>query len=107
MKKDQGQSLIEFIIFVIPVVLMLVLVAKLFGSEWSRAQCAYLVFEKTHAKRIGKPNLQLPISVPFFLQNSLNVHIHVEEKKDRWRGIGKCGDVREEVDLPKLENAKW
>ena len=90
-----GQVLIEFVLFLCPVVILLVLAGRLFHDEWNLAQCAHLTFEATHARRIGLTPARSSFS------------IRVEEESDRWRGRGVCGNSKETVELPKLEAAIW
>ena len=93
--KLSGQALVEFTVFIGPVVTMLFVSAKVLRDEWNQAQCAYITFESTHAARIGR-------SPP---QSSF--YIELTELGDRWIGIGNCSKAREEVELPKLESAEW
>ncbi len=91
----KGQTLIEFVIFSVISSLTVILAVKLLQSEWQRSQCAYLVFESTYFRLIGRPNLKsrIPVSITEF-SNSV-------------RGVGYCGNMKEEVELPLLESAQW
>ena len=92
---SQGQTLTEFIASIGLVVLAILGSASLFQAEWHRAQCAYLVFETTHAQLTGRK--------PPFSQ----VHVQILESDNDFTGEARCGQARERVSLPKLENAEW
>ena len=63
------------------------------GAQWRRTQCAYLVFEQTHAARLGRraPSIGMPSG------------FRIIRGPDGIRGQARCGDALEEVFLPWLE----
>ena len=92
---SQGQSLVEFIISLMLSLTCLLMVGSYFRSIGLKSQCAYFVFEKTHAHLIG--------AVP----TRVSVPIQIHESSFQVTGEGKCGRAVERVDLPKLESAQW
>jgi hypothetical protein len=91
----RGQTLIEFIFSSALVMLAIGGSGWLFKAEWQRAKCAYIVFEKTHAKIVGSADPE-PQELVFF-----------SESEDGLSGESTCGQARERVSLPKLERASW
>jgi hypothetical protein len=65
--------------------------AGLFQHEWNRARCAYLVFEATHARLVGRDFGTREVNL---LEDSVSV-----------RGEAICGNAHEAVELPRLDPA--
>ena len=95
MPNSEGQTLIEFVFSSALVVLTVAGAGFLFKAEWQRAKCAYVVFEKTHAKVVGSGDPVPGVPVTF------------EETEDGVSGSALCGRAQERVSLPKLEKASW
>ena len=92
---SHGQALVEFVLSLALVIIALVGVVGVLRLEWQRARCAYWVFEKVHAERIGA----LPPRSRLF--------VRIESTDHGISGEGRCGSVRERIELPFLESAQW
>src|SRR5689334_4354782 len=95
LRRSSGQALLEFIFLSILVCVTFLSVGALLRDEWKKCQCAYVVFERTHAYLTGRQNI---LSAP---------GVKVLELEDRVEGIGRCGRALERVELPILEYAEW
>jgi hypothetical protein len=82
-----GQSVIEFCLSCGALISFLSGCTFVLNSQWNRARCAYLVFEKAHQRLIC---------------GSSDSH-HGQGVQE----LGVCGEVEERVDLPWLEYARW
>ena len=91
---NHGQSLLEFSIASLVLFSFFVSVTAVLKLQWHRAQCAYLVFEKTHLALIRASAQSISGS-------------GVLLGEDGVQGRGYCGGVLERVDLPWLEKAQW
>jgi len=98
--ETSGQSLVEFLLGLIPVTLVLAGAVILLKAQWDRIRCAHLVFEKTHEQMIKG---ETPLSGPIGISGDAIV----AETPTGFIGKAVCGNSRERVELPKLENAKW
>ena len=92
---SQGQALVELLLSSTLVMLCIAGSGWLFKLEWDRARCAYVVFEKTHAKVVGASDPEP------------RVFVALEESEAGVSGSARCGQAREEVSLPHLEQAVW
>ena len=93
-KGSKGQALVEFTLCAMIANVALTLAAFLLQSQWNRGKCAYLVFESVHSQLVGR-------SYPVYS------NIKIQETEDRVIGVGRCGNSKERVELPKLEAAEW
>ena len=88
---QKGQTLLEFTVSAAMLALVISGSGWLLRVEWERSRCAFLVFEKTHARLTGTnpPRTQ--------------VRIIIREKPDSVEGEGKCGNSIEHVEFDRLE----
>jgi hypothetical protein len=96
--RQQGQTLIEFLLSSGLVVVVLAGAGWLLRVHWERSKCVYIVFEKTHARLNGvsRPTLQGP-------------PVRLTESPDHVTGEATCGPLRqpEQVRLRKLKPGLW
>ncbi len=91
---DRGQSLLEFLIWLVPIAVMLAMGGSLARIEWNRLQCAYQVFEQTHDRLVGRwPGTH----------SLRTIQVTIEETREKVHGRGKCGEVTENVILYRLQ----
>ncbi len=91
---ERGQALIEFCLGSFIAGIALVGSGLILRAEFNRAQCAYAVFEKTHAALIGGMD-----PLPLF-------HA-VIQREPNVVGRALCGRAHEEVALPEIESGPW
>lgn len=92
---NQGQTLTEFAFLALIASTVLTVAALLLRTAWFRGECAYFVFETTHARLMKRD----PPQSKYFIK--------IQKLSDRVRGSGQCQNIRETVELPLLESAKW
>jgi hypothetical protein len=92
-RTDAGHATLELALTATTVTLVLAGAAWLVRAEWKRGQCAYVVFERTHARLTGRPPLA-----------RASVAVRLAEDDGGVTGEADCGEARERVRLPKLEN---
>jgi hypothetical protein len=80
----------EFLLSLLFSLVAVTATAGLLRTEWDRTRCAYLTFEAAHARLTGAPA-------------RLSPQIQVQAGPERVRGQGRCGQAREQVELPWLE----
>lgn len=90
-----GQSLIELLVMISLLSVVIFGSASLIYKQWLRFQCAYWVFEATHAHLIGAQVERIPVVV------------RIQEFDWGIRGEGRCQGMTERVELPWLEQASW
>lgn len=86
----RGQALVELVASATGVVLALSGASWVLRTEWDRARCAYLVFERAHERLVGLPGGM--------------GKVNVFEDDDAVRGEAKCGSAVERVELRRLES---
>ena len=80
----------EFLLSLLLSIIAVTATSGLLRTQWERTRCAYLTFEAVHARLVGaavKPDLR----------------IQLEESPAQVSGVGRCGQAREQVALPRLE----
>ena len=92
-----GQTLVEFAVSLSLAAAVLGSASWLLRGEWERGKCAYLVFERTHARLVG-------LAKPWMTERS--AQIVIIEEPTRIRGEGRCGSALEKVNLTRLEAAR-
>jgi hypothetical protein len=92
--RQTGQALLEMAISFAVITITLTGASWVLKAEWNRFQCAYLTFEAVHAKMTGSFQRIHPKTTVVDNGNSVI-------------GLGVCGGVREQVELPYLEAASW
>jgi hypothetical protein len=95
---EQGQSLVELLVSISTVAITLGAAGWLLKVEWDRGKCAYVVFEKTHARvaHAGFYGLSDPTAL-------LSAPVSIQDRPDSVQGDARCGASVESVRLPKLE----
>lgn len=89
-----GQSLVEFCVWIALSVGLLLGISKLYRLEWDRLKCSYLVFEKTHQALVG-------------VDEKNNAQVRIQELNDHFEGTRRCGNLTETLALKKLEAISW
>ncbi len=90
-REAAGQVTLEFILSATLFAIAISGASWILKASWDRAQCAYLVFESTHARLTGR-----------FTRQATKVRVQLAESPQAVQGIGQCGDHRERVWLLKL-----
>jgi hypothetical protein len=88
----KGQTTVEFVLGSSLLFIAITGAGWVLKASWDRAQCAYLVFENTHAKVTGRSVSQSPIRIRF------------SENPQFVEGSGRCGFFHESVQIRKLVN---
>ncbi len=94
-ERESGQALVEFTFGSLLAALTMFGAGLILRSEFHRTQCAYGVFEKTHAALVG---LRDPL--PEF-------NATVATDTAQAQGEAECGKAHEKVVLPALESRSW
>lgn len=90
-----GQVFVEFVLCLVIAVLAVVAAARVFQAHWRRSQCAYFLFERTHASLVGGSSFNSRFDVKIL------------DLDDRVLGILQCEEEIQRVEFPKLEAVKW
>jgi hypothetical protein len=88
---ESGQATLEFSVSATLIALVLTGAGWILKVNWERAQCAYLVFETTHARVMGRIE-----------PRQSQVQVLITESPSSIQGEGKCGDHTERVVMQKL-----
>jgi hypothetical protein len=102
---EKGQTTVELLTSASLLMITISGVGWLFKAEWQRGECAYFVFEKTHAALISSSSdssgsLNSPLEL---LSSSSAVPVQIEDGPEQTRGFSFCRGTLESVTLPKLE----
>lgn len=90
---SSGQATLELVVSAALISLTLIGSGWLLKAQWNRGRCAYLVFETAHARLTGRLEKGRPASV----------RIQVSESAEAVESLGECGQAREKITLPRLE----
>ena len=91
---ENAQSLVEFAIFSGVILFVFIAVCTMFFLGWQRSYCSYRVFEMTHRQLVTENRAFSSLGV--FEDNDFSV-----------KGKLSCGSITEEMELLKLESARW
>ena len=92
---QSGQAVLELTFSAGLVALTLAGAGWVLQAEWNRGRCAYLTFETTHARLVGRR------------PNATARQVETEENEREVRGEGRCGKIVEKVALRRLEAVAW
>lgn len=93
--RQSGQTTLELILSLTLIAVTLTGAGWLLHAQWTRAKCAYLVFEHTRSRLSG--------ILAYRPGQSAKVSIRIHEDENEVQGSGICGEAREKVSLRKLE----
>jgi hypothetical protein len=88
-------NFLELLFSLITVVITITAAGWMLKFEWDKGQCAYIVFERTHAQIADSTPPSSPWGEQFPVQ--------IEDRPDSTEGTALCGQSSESVTLPKLE----
>jgi hypothetical protein len=95
--RGSGQALLEFVVCASVILLATVGALQVFVSQWERAKCAVIAFEKTHSRLTNSSDPYPDFRRGFeFVETDRLVH-----------GQALCGKAHEKVNLLRLEYMKW